>query len=133
MITGAIILKGVIDMARNIMSPVYFYVYDYANKNSLNTFYGPCTKQLGVTHGDEMTSLFDTVGMRLNEHDRNVSRLLVDIWTNFASSMYGIELIDIIGYWRFFSVNPLFFHTIFDLFLCCITDRCYVLDEKKSK
>uniref|UniRef100_A0A2S2QI72 Carboxylic ester hydrolase n=1 Tax=Sipha flava TaxID=143950 RepID=A0A2S2QI72_9HEMI len=87
MVTGGIFMKGVIDMARNIMSPVYFYVYDYVNKNSLNSFFGPCTKHLGVTHGDEMTNLFDFVGMWLNEHDRNVSRLMVDIWTNFASSV----------------------------------------------
>lgn len=82
-------MKGVIDLARNAMSPVYFYVYDYVNKNSLNSFFGPCKKHLGVTHGDEMTSLFDTVGMPLNEHDRNVSELMVDIWTNFATSEYG--------------------------------------------
>ncbi|KAL5242170.1 hypothetical protein ACI65C_009580 [Semiaphis heraclei] len=85
MMTGGIFLKGVIDMANHVMSPVHFYVYDYANKHSFNTFFGPCPKHLGVTHGDEMISLFD-LGKRLNTQDANVSKLMVDIWTNFAIS-----------------------------------------------
>jgi len=89
MVTGGIFLKGVIDMANHVMSPVHFYVYDYVNKHSLNTFFGPCPKHLGVTHGDEMISLFDFIGKRLNTQDENVSKLMVDIWTNFASSEYG--------------------------------------------
>lgn len=89
MFTGGIFLKGVIDMARNVMSPVHFYVYDYANKHSLNTLYGPCPQNLGVSHGDENISLFDCIGKRLNAQDQNVSKLMVDIWTNFASSEYG--------------------------------------------
>lgn len=89
MMTGGIFLKGVIDMANHVMSPVHFYVYDYANKHSFNTFFGPCPKHLGVTHGDEMISLFD-LGKRLNTQDANVSKLMVDIWTNFAISEYGL-------------------------------------------
>jgi len=46
-------------------------------------------QHLGVTHGDEMISLFDCIGTRLNKQDENVSKLVVDIWTNFASSEYG--------------------------------------------
>lgn len=88
MFTGGIFLKGVIDMALNVMSPVHFYVYDYANKNSFNTFFGPCPKHLGVTHGDEMISLFDCIGKKLYIQDENVSKLMVDIWTYFASSEY---------------------------------------------
>lgn len=89
MVTGGIFLKGVIDMANNVMSPVHFYVYDYVNKHSLNAYFGPCPKHLGVTHGDEMISLFD-LGKRLNTQDGIVSKLMVDIWTNFASSEYGL-------------------------------------------
>lgn len=86
MISGGVFIKGIIDMARNIMSPVRFYVYDYANKYSLNAFFGPCSKHLGVSHGDEMISLFDCVGKKLNEPDTSVSKLMVNIWTSFASS-----------------------------------------------
>lgn len=88
MITGGVFLKGVIDMANHVMSPVHFYIYDYPNKRSLNTLYGPYPKYLGVTHGDEMISLFDFIGKWSNGPDKNVSKLMVDIWTNFASSEY---------------------------------------------
>lgn len=86
MITGGLFLKGVLDMAYNIMSPVHFYVYDYASKHSLNKLFGSYPKDLGVTHGDEMISLFDCIGKRLNGQDEQVSRLMTDIWTSFASS-----------------------------------------------
>lgn len=86
MLSGGIFLKGIIDMAQNIMSPTRFYVYDYVNEYSLNKFFGPCPKHLGVSHGDEMISLFDCVGKKLNERDTMVSKLMVNIWTNFASS-----------------------------------------------
>lgn len=89
MLTGGIFLKGTIDMARQVISPVHFYIYDHVNKHSFNTFYGPCPKHLGVSHGDEMISLFDCIGKRLNAEDTNVSKFLVDIWTNFAISEYG--------------------------------------------
>lgn len=88
MITGGVFLKGVIDMARNVASPVHFYVYDYVNEFSLNAFFGSCPRHLGVTHGDEMISLFDCTGKRMNERDERVSELVVDIWTNFAGSEY---------------------------------------------
>ncbi|VVC41617.1 Carboxylesterase type B, conserved site,Carboxylesterase, type B,Carboxylesterase type B [Cinara cedri] len=94
MISGGAFLKGVIDMAQNIMSPARFYVYDYANKYSLNAFFGPCPKNLGVSHGDEMISLFDCLGKKLNEPDTNVSKLLVNIWTYFASSDFAEVTID---------------------------------------
>lgn len=93
MVTGPLFLKGIIDMAHNVMSPVHFYVYDYANKQSLNEFFGPCPKHLGVTHGDELTSLFDSVGKRLCAPDEAVSKLVVNIWTNFASTEYGQTLL----------------------------------------
>lgn len=88
MITGGVFLKGVLDMARYVASPVHFYVYDYVNEQSMNAFFGPCPRHLGVTHGDEMISLFDLTGQPLADRDREVSRLMVDIWTNFASTEY---------------------------------------------
>lgn len=93
MVSGPLFLKGIIDMAHNVMSPVHFYVYDYANKQSFNAFFGPCPKHLGVTHGDELTSLFESAGRRLCAPDEAVSKLVVDIWTYFAVSEYGLSYV----------------------------------------
>lgn len=111
MFTGGIFLKGIIDMARNVMSPVHFYVYDYANAHSLNAFYGPCPKHLGVSHGDEIISLFDCAGQRLNARDRNVSALMVDVWTNFASAEYGSDWLATYDCRRYYRIT---FRTVCD-------------------
>jgi len=77
------------DMAVKFSSSAYFYLYDYQNEFSLNKLYGQCEKPLGVSHGDEMLSLFpfkDIIPQGLNEKDEEVSKLMVDIWVKFASS-----------------------------------------------
>lgn len=81
--------KCVLDMAYQLSSPVYGYLYNYQNKFSYNTIHGPCEKPLGVTHGDELNSLFKMSNLNpddLNEYDLEVSRLMVNIWYKFASS-----------------------------------------------
>lgn len=89
MVTGGIFLPAIIDLATNITSPVHFYVYDYINEMTFNTMYGPCTKKLGVSHGDEMVSLFPMEGQEtLKGDDLKVSRLMVDLWTRFARDEY---------------------------------------------
>lgn len=88
MITDGRYLHGILDMAFKLASPVYFYLYDYQNEFSFNTLYGKCNKKLGITHGDELTSLFksDILNPRkLNLRDTKVSKLMVDIWTKFAT------------------------------------------------
>lgn len=78
-------------MATNLTSPVNFYVYGHQNQASLNAVYGPYPKpnKLGVTHGDEMTSLFYTTGQAtLKGDDLAVSKLVVNLWTRFASNEY---------------------------------------------
>lgn len=79
----------VLDIAYQLSSPVYSYLFDYQNEFSFNTLLGPCKKSLGVTHGDELTSLFKMSHINpnnLNEQDLEVSKLMVDIWFKFASS-----------------------------------------------
>lgn len=69
--------------------PVYFYLFDHQNEFSFNHVYGDCKKPLGVSHGDEMVSLFklsDLFPQELNEKDTKMSKLMVDIWFKFASS-----------------------------------------------
>lgn len=89
MVSGGLFLQGVLDMATNLSSTVYYYIYDHENAFSFNQFYGPCTKNLGVTHGDEMTSLFYITGqVPLKGEDLKVSKLMVDLWTRFASNKY---------------------------------------------
>lgn len=87
MVSGGIFLQGIFDMAIKLSSPVYYYVYNHTNKMSFNTYFGPCRTKLGVTHGDEMISIFYTQGQdELNGEDLNVSKLMIEIWTNFATT-----------------------------------------------
>lgn len=79
----------VLDMAYQLSSPVYSYNFDYQNEFSFNTLFGHCKKPLGVTHGDELTSLFKMSHINpndLNEKDLEVSKLMVNVWFKFASS-----------------------------------------------
>lgn len=81
----------IVDMIKKLRpsSPVYSYIYDYHNEFSYNKLYGSCDKPLGVTHGDEMTSLFRSVRINpneLNANDREVSKLMVNIWYKFVVS-----------------------------------------------
>ncbi|KAL4097011.1 hypothetical protein QTP88_021854 [Uroleucon formosanum] len=89
MITGGLFLHGIFKMAVELSQPVYYYIYDHLNYISFNSVYGPYPfpKKLGVTHADEITSLFFTVerGALVGE-DLAVSKLMVNIWTNFAST-----------------------------------------------
>lgn len=79
----------VVDFAHKLSSPVYGYVYDYQNEFSFNKLFGSCTKPLGVTHGDELTSLLKMSSINpndLNAKDLEVSKLMVNIWYKFVSS-----------------------------------------------
>lgn len=91
MLTDGRYLHGIFDMAFKLSSPVYFYLFDYQNEFSYNTLYGKgkCNKNLGITHGDELTCLFKSNCVRpreLNVMDTKVSKRMVDIWSKFASS-----------------------------------------------
>jgi carboxylesterase type B len=89
MISEGVFSTGVITMALKLSSPVYFYLFDYEQKFSFNQLYGEYPKSLGVSHGDEMISLFplkSVIPKGLNKKDSKVSKLMVDIWVKFASS-----------------------------------------------
>lgn len=89
MITDGRYLHGILDMAFKLSSPVYFYLYDYQNEFSFNSQFGNLTKNLGVTHGDELVSLFkmDIINPNgLRSTDTKVSKRMVKIWSKFASS-----------------------------------------------
>lgn len=89
MISDGRYLHGILDMAFKLSSPVYFYLYDYQNEFSFNTLHGKCNKKLGITHGDELNSLFKLNIInpnKLNTLDTEVSRLMVNIWSEFATS-----------------------------------------------
>ncbi|XP_008180697.1 esterase FE4 [Acyrthosiphon pisum] len=62
MISGGLFLHGIFKMAIELSRPVYYYIYDHLNYVSFNSVYGPYPfpKKLGVTHADEVTSLFYT-------------------------------------------------------------------------
>lgn len=78
------------DMSIKLSSPVYFYLFDYKNNEfSFNQLYGDCKKPLGVSHGDELISLFSMKELNpkgLNDKEIEMSKLMVNIWVKFASS-----------------------------------------------
>lgn len=80
----------VFEMSKKLSSQVYLYLYDYQNEFTFNNLYGGCRKSIGVSHGDEMISLFSLkdikIPQELNDQDLEVSKLMVDIWSKFASS-----------------------------------------------
>lgn len=89
MISGGLFLQGIIDTAINLSTPVYFYVYNHVNEFSFNQYFGPYTNNLGVTHSDELTSLFYFDNYeKLSDADIEVSKLMLNIWTRFARDEY---------------------------------------------
>lgn len=95
MISGGIFVEGIFDMALKLSSPVHYYVYDHENEMSFNSYFGPCPIKLGVTHGDEMISLFFTDGQAaLKGEDLNVSKLMIEIWTRFAINEYVMIIVN---------------------------------------
>lgn len=89
MVTGGIFLNGIFDLATKLSSPVRYYVYNHTNEKSFNEFFGLYPKSLGVTHGDEMISLFKMDAVEsLKGEDLQVSKLMVELWTRFAMEEY---------------------------------------------
>lgn len=90
MVTDSGFLSCIYDIPLKSTTPAYIYLYDYQNEFTFNKLYGKCEKSLGVSHGDELISLFkigELVGSQvLNKEDSEVSKVMVDIWTKFASS-----------------------------------------------
>lgn len=93
MMSGGIFIPGVNDMAIKL-SKTHYYVYDHVNKFTFNSVYGPGTIKFGSTHGDELMSLFLTAGLpEIKGDDLKISKLLVDIWTRFASTEYVLTYV----------------------------------------
>lgn len=89
MFSDGLFTHCVVDLSRKLSSPVYGYLYDYQNEFSFNTLFGTCDKPLGVSHGDERISLFNSDSLNpkgLNAKDLEVSKIMVDIWYKFAAS-----------------------------------------------
>ncbi|KAL4097005.1 hypothetical protein QTP88_021850 [Uroleucon formosanum] len=89
MFTDSCFAECIIDMAFKLSSPVYSYFYNYQNEFSYNKKFGSCETPLGVTHGDELNSIFKMNSLNpndLNEKDLEVSKLVIDIWYKFVTS-----------------------------------------------
>lgn len=89
MIGEGLFLTCTMDMSFKLSSPVHFYLFDYTNEFSFNQLYGNCNKSLGVSHADELISLFSLKELNpkgLNDNDLEISKLMVNIWVKFASS-----------------------------------------------
>jgi len=89
MIGDGTFIQCALDMSIQLSSPVHFYLFDYENEFSFNQLYGDCKKSLGVSHADELISLFQLKELNpkgLNDKDIKMSKLMVNIWVKFASS-----------------------------------------------
>ncbi|XP_025194181.1 esterase E4-like isoform X1 [Melanaphis sacchari] len=89
MFTDSCFTEGILDMAYKLSSPVYSYFYNYQNEFSYNKLFGSCEKPLGVTHGDELNSIFKMNSLNpndLNEKDLEVSKLIINVWYKFVIS-----------------------------------------------
>lgn len=89
MFTESAFTKCIIDMIYKLSSPVYIYFYHYQNEFSHNKEFGSCEKPLGVTHGDELNSIFKLNDLNpndLNEKDLEVSKLIINTWYKFVTS-----------------------------------------------
>lgn len=91
-ISGGLFITGIFDMATKLSQPPYYYVYNHLNEKSYNSLFGayPFPKKLGVTHADDTISLFywpDQFG-DLRGADLEVSKLVINLWTRFASAEY---------------------------------------------
>jgi len=89
MISDVCIISCVLDIALKLSPHSYIYLFDYQNEFSFNKLFGQCRKPLGVSHCDELISLFPFKAINsqgLNEKDEEVSKVMIDIWVKFASS-----------------------------------------------
>lgn len=89
MIGDSYFLTGAIDMAMKLSSLSHFYLFDYQNEFTFNDLFGKCGRSLGVSHCDDLISLFPfkaLIPQGLNGKDVEVSKLMVDIWVKFAST-----------------------------------------------
>ncbi|XP_050531758.1 esterase E4-like isoform X3 [Daktulosphaira vitifoliae] len=80
---------GVMAMAYRWTAPLYVLEYAYQNQYSFNELWGSIEKPLGITHNDETTSLFRAYVLNekeLNEQDTKVSKLMINIWSHFATT-----------------------------------------------
>lgn len=117
-------LHGILGMAIKLSSPVYYYVYDHLNQMSFNLLFGPCSKNLGVSHSDEMISLFTMNGLpELVGADLKISKLMVDIWTAFGTSEY-ISMV-LINWWIRVIIVTLINH-------CCYIFSSLTIDGQNS-
>lgn len=79
-------LKATQAHAKYFANKTYFYTFDYRGQyshadgafNKSSPFYD------GVHHADDLFYLFPEPGQQLNDVDKKVSELFVDLWTSFA-------------------------------------------------
>ncbi|XP_069694919.1 venom carboxylesterase-6-like [Periplaneta americana] len=69
-------------------APVYFYQFGYRGKHSFSEAMSGSDTNFGVSHGDDTAFIFDVGYCNTEEiqHDRDMSKLLLDIWTHFISN-----------------------------------------------
>lgn len=66
-------------------SPVYYYYYTYRSAHSISELLRQSNEDLGCCHGDDTIMILSgALDTQSRERDREMSRILVDIWTSFA-------------------------------------------------
>ncbi|XP_046639321.1 venom carboxylesterase-6-like isoform X4 [Daphnia pulicaria] len=81
--------------------PVYYYHYAHHGQNSLvKMFNGLSDMDFGASHGDELLLMFNSkmIAPMTDPNDIKVSKMLLDLWTSFASN--GVpQSEEVIGHW----------------------------------
>lgn len=68
-------------------SPIYYYYYTYRGIHSISEFLRLSNENLGCSHGDDtILILSGALDTPRKEQDREMSRILVDIWSSFANN-----------------------------------------------
>ncbi|CAK1588748.1 unnamed protein product [Parnassius mnemosyne] len=69
-------------------NPVYLYELTYRATNSFSQIFGDEDGDYGVCHADELMHLFPIrfLSKPFSEKDREISELIITLWTNFATS-----------------------------------------------
>lgn len=93
MVNDMFFIRGINDMAFKMPSKVHYYVYEHVNESSPTFHSGSYPKNIDAIYSDEMISLFFINGVpALQGKDLEISKRMVNMWTQFAYTEYVITI-----------------------------------------
>lgn len=91
MVSDRLFITGIERAAKlhsiSIQSPVYYYYFSYRGAHSKSELRSLTNNDYGASHGDDTVYVLSTeVNTHSTPTDQNMSKLLVNMWTSFAST-----------------------------------------------